>query len=70
VGLSALMTTTVMEMDRVIKKLKERGIKALTIVGGAVVTEEFSKKIGADQYGGDAISAVEKMKRMVREGKG
>ena len=70
VGLSALMTTTVMEMDRVIKKLKERGIKALTIVGGAVVTEEFSRKIGADQYGGDAISAVEKMKRMVREGKG
>ena len=70
VGLSALMTTTVMEMDRVIKKLKERGIKALTIVGGAVVTEEFSKKIGADQYGGDAISAVEKMRRMVREGKG
>ena len=70
VGLSALMTTTVMEMDNVIKKLKERGIKALTIVGGAVVTEEFSKKIGADQYGGDAISAVEKMKRMVREGKG
>lgn len=69
VGLSALMTTTVMEMDGVIKKLKERGIKAMTIVGGAVVTEEFSAKIGADEYGGDALSAVDKMKRMVKGGR-
>ncbi|MBI5810810.1 MAG: cobalamin B12-binding domain-containing protein, partial [Deltaproteobacteria bacterium] len=67
VGLSALMTTTVMEMDIVIKRLKERGIDALTIVGGAVVTKEFSEKIGADAYGGDALSAIEKMKRMIRE---
>jgi 5-methyltetrahydrofolate--homocysteine methyltransferase len=67
VGLSALMTTTVLEMDAVIKRLKDKGIKALTIVGGAVVTQEFSDKIGADQYGGDALSAIEKMKRMVKE---
>jgi 5-methyltetrahydrofolate--homocysteine methyltransferase len=67
VGLSALMTTTVLEMDTVIKRLRDKGIKALTIVGGAVVTQEFSDKIGADQYGGDALSAIEKMKRMVRE---
>ena len=67
VGLSALMTTTVLEMDIVIKRLRDKGIKALTIVGGAVVTQEFSDKIGADQYGGDALSAIEKMKKMVRE---
>ena len=67
VGLSALMTTTVLEMDTVIKRLRDKGIKALTIVGGAVVTQEFSDKIGADQYGGDALSAIEKMKRMVKE---
>lgn len=67
VGLSALMTTTVLEMDTVIKRLRDRGIKAMTIVGGAVVTQEFSDKIGADQYGGDALAAVEKMKRMVKE---
>ena len=67
VGLSALMTTTVLEMDKVIQRLKDKGIKALTIVGGAVVTQEFSDKIGADQYGGDALSAIEKMKKMVRE---
>ena len=66
VGLSALMTTTVMEMDNVIKLLKERGIKAMTIVGGAVVTEEFSGKIGADEYGGDALGAVDKIKRLVK----
>ncbi|HBG45807.1 MAG TPA: 5-methyltetrahydrofolate--homocysteine methyltransferase [Deltaproteobacteria bacterium] len=65
VGLSALMTTTVLEMDIVIKRLKEKGIKALTIVGGAVVTQEFSDKIGADQYGGDALGAIDKIKRMV-----
>lgn len=67
VGLSALMTTTVMEMDNVIKKLRERGIDTLTIVGGAVVTEEFSKKISASEYGGDALGAIDKMKRMMKE---
>ncbi|MBI5454940.1 MAG: homocysteine S-methyltransferase family protein [Deltaproteobacteria bacterium] len=66
VGLSALMTTTVMEMDKVIKELKDKGVKVMTIVGGAVVTKEFSDKVGADEYGGDALSAVEKMKRMMK----
>lgn len=69
VGLSALMTTTVMEMDKVIKQLKERGIDALPIVGGAVVTEEFSGTIGAE-YGGDALAAVDKVKRLVKEKRG
>lgn len=68
VGLSALMTTTVMEMDSVIRELKKRGVKVMTIVGGAVVTKDFAKDIGADEYGGDALGAIEKMKRMVREG--
>jgi len=67
VGLSALMTTTVLEMDTVIKRLKDKGIKALTIVGGAVVTQEFSDKIGADEYGGDALSAIDKIKRMLKQ---
>ncbi len=68
VGLSALMTTTVLEMDKVIKLLRERGIKAMTIVGGAVVTQEFSDRIGADEFGGDALAAIDKMKKMVAEG--
>ncbi|MEK6531302.1 MAG: homocysteine S-methyltransferase family protein [Deltaproteobacteria bacterium] len=66
VGLSALMTTTVMEMDKVIKALNEKGIEAMTIVGGAVVTEDFARKIGATEYGGDAISAVDKLKAMIK----
>ncbi len=68
VGLSALMTTTVMEMDNVIKRLKERKIRAKTVVGGAVVTEEFAKRIGADEYGGEAVEAVEKIKRLMGVG--
>ncbi len=66
VGLSALMTTTVMEMDNVIKRLKESGVNVKTIVGGAVVTPEFAEKIGAE-YGGDATEAVEKMKRLLEK---
>lgn len=58
VGLSALMTTTMQEMRNVIKKLKEEGIKTFTIIGGAVVTEEFAREIGADAYAKDALSAV------------
>ena len=67
VGLSALMTTTVLEMETVIKRLRDKGIRALTIVGGAVVTQEFSDKIGADEYGGDALSAIDKIKKMLRQ---
>ncbi|MBI5599282.1 MAG: homocysteine S-methyltransferase family protein [Deltaproteobacteria bacterium] len=66
VGLSALMTTTVMEMDNVIKKLKKQGVAAKTVVGGAVVTPEFAKRIGADEYGGEATEAVKKIKRLVK----
>ena len=65
VGLSALMTTTVMEMDNVIKRLKAEGVPVLTIVGGAVVNQEFADKIGANGYAKDALEAVEKMKRLV-----
>jgi 5-methyltetrahydrofolate--homocysteine methyltransferase len=66
VGLSALMTTTVMEMENVIKKLKASGVKAKTIVGGAVVTPEFAKRIGADECGGEATEAVDKIKRLLK----
>lgn len=58
VGLSALMTTTMQEMGNVIKELRKRNIKTFTIIGGAVVTEEFAKKIGADAYAKDAVTAV------------
>jgi 5-methyltetrahydrofolate--homocysteine methyltransferase len=65
VGLSALMTTTMSEMDNVIKKLKTAGIKTFTMVGGAVVTQEYADRIGADLYARDAMEAVAKIKRLL-----
>ncbi len=58
VGLSALMTTTVPAMEKTVKLLHEKipGIKV--IVGGAVLTEEYARTMGADFYGGDAINTV------------
>jgi len=58
IGLSALMTTTMMEMKTVIELAKKEGLKAKFMVGGAVVTESFAKEIGADGYSEDAYSAV------------
>ena len=59
VGLSALMTTTMIRMPEVIDKLKERGIKADVMVGGAVVTREWAESIGAS-YSSDGVEAVNK----------
>ena len=58
IGLSALMTTTMMEMKTVIELAKKEGLTAKFMVGGAVVTESFAKEIGADGYSEDAYSAV------------
>jgi 5-methyltetrahydrofolate--homocysteine methyltransferase len=65
VGLSALMTTTMSEMDNVVKKLKSAGITTFTMVGGAVVTQEYADRIGADLYARDAMEAVAKIKRLL-----
>ena len=59
VGLSALMTTTVASMEETILALKNRGFDGKIFVGGAVLTEDYSKKIGADFYAKDARKAVE-----------
>ena len=59
VGLSALMTTTVASMEETILALKNRGFNGKIFVGGAVLTEDYSKKIGADFYAKDARKAVE-----------
>lgn len=57
VGLSALMTTTVSNMEKTIRYLKEN-ISVPVMVGGAVLTEPYSKKIGADFYAKDAMASV------------
>ena len=58
VSLSALMTTTVPAMEETIKLFREHAPKIKIMVGGAVLTEEYAKTIGADFYGEDAMSAV------------
>ena len=58
VALSALMTTTVPAMEDTIKLLRANAPQIKVMVGGAVLTEEYSKKIGADFYGEDAMGAV------------
>lgn len=69
VGLSALMTTTMSEMDNVIKKLRAAGITTFTMVGGAVVTQEYADRIGADLYAKDAMEAVAKIKLLLEKQK-
>jgi 5-methyltetrahydrofolate--homocysteine methyltransferase len=59
VGLSALLTTTMPAMETTVKALKDSGITAKIIIGGAPVTQGYADKIGADGYAADAASAVD-----------
>ncbi|MEM1574876.1 MAG: corrinoid protein [Nitrososphaerota archaeon] len=67
-GLSALLTTTLLEQKRVIEELERTGLRknVKVIVGGAPVTEEWAKKIGADGYAPDAVKAVGKVRELLR----
>lgn len=58
VGLSALMTTTAPAMEETIKLLHQKGADCRVMVGGAVVTQEYAEKIGADKYAKDAMEGV------------
>lgn len=59
-GMSALLTTTMKEMELVIKEIEKAGLrgKVKTIIGGAPITPEFAEKIGADAAAGDAVKGV------------
>jgi 5-methyltetrahydrofolate--homocysteine methyltransferase len=67
VGISALLTTTMLKMKETIEALKEAGMvdSVKTIIGGAPVTEDFAKEIGADGYAPDAASAVDIVNELV-----
>ncbi len=65
IGLSALMTTTMMNMKTVINLARERGCTAKIIVGGAAVTESFAAEIGADGYSGDAADCVRLVEKLL-----
>ncbi len=66
-GLSALLTTTMPEMRKVIEGLKAQELRdrVKVMIGGAPVNAAFAKKIGADAYGKDAVEAVEICRRFV-----
>jgi 5-methyltetrahydrofolate--homocysteine methyltransferase len=66
-GLSALLTTTMPEMKRMIEELEVRGLRndVKVMVGGAPVDRNFAEKIGADGYGADAADAVELVRGLV-----
>jgi 5-methyltetrahydrofolate--homocysteine methyltransferase len=67
VGVSALMTTTMIEQRRVVEELRKRGLrdKVIVIAGGAPVTEEWVREIGADVCGDDAFKALRRVKELL-----
>ena len=67
VGASALLTTTMLQQQKIIETLAEAGLRdrVKVMVGGAPVTQEWADKVGADAYAEDAISAVTVAKRLV-----
>jgi len=65
IGMSALLTTTMPSMEKTIKALKDAGIPARIMIGGAPVTQAYADKIGADGYAADAPSAVDLAKTLV-----
>jgi len=68
IGLSALLTTTMVSMKDVIEALKTAGVREQVkiIIGGAPVTQSYADEIGADAYAADAATAVDKVKEALK----
>jgi 5-methyltetrahydrofolate--homocysteine methyltransferase len=66
IGMSALLTTTMSVMKEVVDLLEEKGLteKVKVIVGGAPLSADFAKEIGANAYGFDGVNAVDEVKRL------
>ncbi|MNC77152.1 hypothetical protein D3C75_1290430 [compost metagenome] len=60
------MTTTMLEMKRVIALKQEAGLKAKVIIGGAVITQSYADEIGADGFAADAGETVTVIKRLLK----
>lgn len=67
IALSALMTTTMKQMEAVIQYAKEQNVTAKIMVGGAVITKEYADEIGADGYSKDAAEAVKLAGRLIEQ---
>jgi len=72
IGLSALLTTTMPVMKSVVDLVAERGLsgRVKVVVGGAPLSREYASEIGADAYGYDAASAVERVRALVENAAG
>ncbi|NLY55364.1 MAG: dihydropteroate synthase [Firmicutes bacterium] len=68
--LSALMTTTLPAMAKTVRRLREVVPQIPVLVGGAVVTAEYAREIGADGYGKDAVAGVQEAKRLLKQVRG
>jgi len=64
-AMSALLTTTMPQMGQIIQALKDAGVEAKTVIGGAPVTQNYADEIGADGYAPDAASAVDVVKQLL-----
>ena len=67
VGLCALMTTTMTQIDKVIEDLKNAGSSAKIMVGGAALTQEYADSAGADAYAKDGVTAVKLAKKILNK---
>ncbi len=67
IGLSALMTTTMIEMEKIIDLKKKLNMDVKIMIGGAPVTKDFAKSIGADGYSKDAIEAAKLATNLIKE---
>ena len=65
VGLSALLTTTMPMMERIVTTFREAGMDTKVVVGGAPITQKYCDKIGAAGYSADAASAVDIAKELL-----
>ena len=65
IGLSALMTTTMMRMQDVVELCKAKGCSSKVIIGGACITQSFADEIGADGYSKDAADCVKLVERLL-----
>lgn len=68
IALSALLTTTMIQMQETVKLIRSEGLNAKVVIGGAPVTAEFAREIGADGYAEDAPSAVAVVKEVLSLG--
>jgi 5-methyltetrahydrofolate--homocysteine methyltransferase len=65
VALSALLTTTMVQMKSVIQALQASGLKMPVIVGGAPLTQDYADQVGANGYAPDAASAVDVVNKLI-----